>query len=203
MQLPNRREKLETIPEESDSEEMQERMKLEPQHWPVRCTTLMLRNIPNTYSPDMIVDLLHSDMKGKMDFMYLPMNFRTKLNLGYVFVNFRREKDCAHLAKVYSGIQLPAPGGNKSCEVWPARIQGCAENVRSLQNSPSLPTLLQTPEWLPRLFDEEGRPVKFPTEGVQSQQAHGVDAHFRRNGRRTWKTQARIESAVGLSTTVR
>merc|ERR1740121_1688927 len=51
-------------------------------------TTIMLRNLPNDYTRDMVLDLL--DRNGFLrcyDFVYLPVDFKRKAGLGYAFVN--------------------------------------------------------------------------------------------------------------------
>merc|ERR1719401_532846 len=51
-------------------------------------TTVMLKNIPNKYTRDMLMDLLIAqNFKGRFDFLYLPMDLKKKANLGYAFLN--------------------------------------------------------------------------------------------------------------------
>ena len=48
-------------------------------------TTLMLRNIPNKYTRDMILEEINSyeDLKKKYDFFYLPIDYR----VNYLIIN--------------------------------------------------------------------------------------------------------------------
>ena len=51
-------------------------------------TTLMIRNIPNKYTQDMLLEFLDQEHKGRYDFIYLPIDFKNKCNVGYAFINF-------------------------------------------------------------------------------------------------------------------
>lgn len=51
-------------------------------------TTLMIKNIPNKYTKDMLLNLIDVNFKNKYDFFYLPMDFNNKCNVGYAFINF-------------------------------------------------------------------------------------------------------------------
>lgn len=45
-------------------------------------TTLMLRNIPNKYTRDMILQEIDSyNFKKKYDFFYLPIDYRVQISL--------------------------------------------------------------------------------------------------------------------------
>merc|ERR1719454_2190491 len=52
-------------------------------------TTVMLRNMPNNYTRDMLLDLIDSlGFACCYDFAYLPVDFKSQAGLGYAFVNF-------------------------------------------------------------------------------------------------------------------
>jgi hypothetical protein len=134
---------------------------------PSGTTTAMLRNIPNKYSQKGLVDRLYlAGYRGELDFIYLPIDFKNKCNVGYAFMNFRTAEACARFAFEYHGRnsrdKLPGYNSKKICEVSAARFQGCEENVRRLQVSSVMSELVATPEWLPILFDEAGEAVEFP-----------------------------------------
>jgi hypothetical protein len=51
-------------------------------------TTVMVRNIPNNYTGEMLLELIDSEgFASSYDFLYLPMDFGRQANLGYAFVN--------------------------------------------------------------------------------------------------------------------
>jgi len=140
-------------------------------------TTAMLRNIPNKYTQLGLISRLYEDgFRGELDFIYLPIDFKNKCNVGYAFVNFRTAEACAHFAAEYHGSnsreKLPGYNSKKICEVSAARYQGCEENVRRLQASSVMSELIATPEWLPKLFDATGEEVEFPLPDVAAKEAN-------------------------------
>jgi len=129
-------------------------------------TTVMLRNIPNKYTREMLIKQLSLDFNGEFDFMYLPIDFKNKCNVGYGFLNFRSQESCERFIGCFHGVDvrkcLPGLNSKKIVEVTPARVQGLSENVRRLRNSPVMNQLSDHPEWMPLLFDENGIDEPFP-----------------------------------------
>jgi hypothetical protein len=129
-------------------------------------TTVMLRNIPNKYTREMLVKVLNQSYKGHYDFMYLPIDFKNKCNVGYGFVNFRTSEACQRFIKQFDGVDvrqcLPGINSKKVAEVTPARQQGLTENVRRLRNSPVMNQLIDHPEWMPLILDKNGNAENFP-----------------------------------------
>lgn len=130
-------------------------------------TAVMLRNIPNKYTRDMLVKRLNEDHRGAYDFMYLPIDFKNRCNVGYSFINFRTAEACQEFVQQFHGVEvqkcLPGFNSKKVVEVTPARVQGLAENVRRLANSPVMNQLIEHPEWMPLVFDSNGDEAPFPS----------------------------------------
>lgn len=133
---------------------------------PVNYTTVMLRNIPNKYTREMLVKQLNQDFRGGFDFVYLPIDFKNRCNVGYGFINFRTVDACEIFVTRFNGVDvrkcLPGLNSRKVAEVTPARVQGLDENVRRLRNSPVMNELVLHPEWMPLLLDEGGEESAFP-----------------------------------------
>ena len=66
-------------------------------------TTLMLRNIPNKYTLQNLVDEINPSFWGKYDYINLPIDYERKLNLGYAFINF---VDPLHIVNFYETYYL-------------------------------------------------------------------------------------------------
>jgi len=130
-------------------------------------TTVMLRNIPNKYTRQMLIDQLHrGGFRGHIDYLYLPTDFANRCNVGYCFVNFRDAPARARFVGAFDGVaaQSCLPGFNsyKVCQVTRAKWQGREDNVRRLKSSPELMAQLAAhTEWLPLLLDTEGNQEPF------------------------------------------
>eukprot|EP00929_Paragymnodinium_shiwhaense_P120604 TRINITY_DN92580_c0_g1_i1.p1 TRINITY_DN92580_c0_g1~~TRINITY_DN92580_c0_g1_i1.p1 ORF type:complete len:371 (-),score=61.27 TRINITY_DN92580_c0_g1_i1:58-1170(-) len=139
---------------------------LERPEEPSPYTTVMLRNIPNKCTREMLIMLLNVDFPGGFDFVYLPIDFKNKCNVGYAFVNFVNEALRARFVEIYEGVEMsecfPGLNAKRTAEVFPARVQGVAENVARLRNSPMMEELVHHPEWMPLLISPEGQALPFP-----------------------------------------
>ena len=107
---------------------------------PVNYTTVMLRNFPNKYKREMLVKQLSQDFRGEFYFVYLPIDFKNRCNVGYGFINFCTEDACDRPVTSFNGVDvrkcLPGLNSRKVAVVTPARVQDLEENVRRLRNSP-------------------------------------------------------------------
>merc|ERR1712232_163335 len=85
---------------------------------PENTTTVMLRNIPNRYTQSMLLSLL--DEHGYdlcYDFVYLPMDFRNGVNLGYAFVNLLEHEAALRFMTTLQGFSKWFFDSAKVCEV--------------------------------------------------------------------------------------
>lgn len=126
-------------------------------------TTVMLRNMPNNYNRDMLLDLVDSmGFTRCYDFAYLPVDFKTQAGLGYAFINFvtsAAAQRCFRKFEGYARWQVPS---EKVCTVtWGSPYQGFEAHVERYQNSPVMHHSIPD-DWKPVLFDEQGSRIPFP-----------------------------------------
>ncbi|CAJ1397408.1 unnamed protein product [Effrenium voratum] len=98
----------------------------------------MLRNLPNNYTRSMVVNLLNQEgFKGKFDFLYLPIDFRSKAGLGYAFVNLTVPAHVPPFWKTFDGYTKWVLPSSKVCQVsWSGPHQGQAAHVDRYRSSP-------------------------------------------------------------------
>ena len=100
-------------------------------------SSLMVRNIPNKYTQQMLLSEFAAAGHGpnKMDFFYLPIDFKNKCNRGYAFVNFVNYKDIIPFVEEYSYRGWKRFNSDKICDITYARIQGKAAMWKRFENS--------------------------------------------------------------------
>jgi len=128
-------------------------------------TTVMLRNIPNRYTRDMLTERMDASYKGQYDFVYLPIDFNSKCNMGYAFINFGTAASAAAFMHEFHGkrtkIVLPGFSSAKVCEVSYARVQGRDANMENLRDEKFVEKLSERPEWQPLFYDDDGKEIPF------------------------------------------
>uniref|UniRef100_A0ACD5XUV7 Uncharacterized protein n=1 Tax=Avena sativa TaxID=4498 RepID=A0ACD5XUV7_AVESA len=102
-------------------------------------TSLMICNIPNSFVKRRFMAILDQHcaqennnpewravgfVRSEYDFLYLPIDFRTKYNKGYAFVNMTTATAARRLHAFLHGHSWAAIGSGKVCEVVHADIQG-------------------------------------------------------------------------------
>jgi len=125
-------------------------------------TTVMLRNLPNRYTRKMFLRML--DIHGfsrEYDFVYLPIDFKHRVNLGYAFVNMATHESAVRLKATLNGFRAWAFDSQKICEaVWASPHQGLAPNIERYRDSPVMHESVSD-EFKPLLF-KDGVRVAFP-----------------------------------------
>ncbi|KAE8884362.1 hypothetical protein PF005_g13356 [Phytophthora fragariae] len=126
-------------------------------------TTLMIRNIPNKYTQQMLLAEINRNHRGNYDFFYLPIDFKNKCNMGYAFINFIEAAHIAAFHKEFDGQKWTNFNSEKVCAISYARLQGKQAMIARFQNS----SLLDKHEsYRPLVFGSagphRGKPEPFP-----------------------------------------
>ncbi|CAN1123116.1 Protein MEI2-like 2 [Linum perenne] len=116
-------------------------------------TTLMIKNIPNKYTSKMLLTVIDENHRGSYDFLYLPIDFKNKCNVGYAFINMVSPAHIIPFYEEFNGKKWEKFNSEKVASLAYARIQGKAALVMHFQNS----SLMNEDKWCrPILFHSEG-----------------------------------------------
>ncbi|GLT52570.1 hypothetical protein SLA2020_259030 [Shorea laevis] len=118
-------------------------------------TTLMIKNIPNKYTSKMLLAAIDENHLGTYDFLYLPIDFKNKCNVGYAFINMLSPSLIIPFYEAFNGKKWEKFNSEKVASLAYARIQGKAALVIHFQNS----SLMNE--------DKRCRPIVFHSEGQE------------------------------------
>lgn len=125
-------------------------------------TTLMLRNLPKTYTRSAVLRML--DAAGFVQsycFVYVPTDFKHLKSFGYAFVAFHTHTEAARAKNHFQGFQDWEVYSEQSCDVaWSGAVQGTEQHVERYRNSPVMHSSVPD-EYKPAVF-LRGVRVAFP-----------------------------------------
>jgi len=104
-------------------------------------TTLMIRNIPNRYSQDELIDELEGlGFSDTFDFFYAPIDVGTMGNVGYAFVNFVDAAAARRCHEVLDGFTFEkhlksTTSRRRAAKVSVAHLQGLEANLKHYEKS--------------------------------------------------------------------
>lgn len=132
-------------------------------------TTVMMRNLPTTFSRARLIDLIDSKgFEGQFDLIYLPMDFASTCNFGYAFVNMTTHEHALRFFKVFHGFaSWPSSGCRKVCAVGWGEVQGLRANIGRYHNSAIMRKQDVPEDYKPALF-QNGRQIPFPRKTSHS-----------------------------------
>ncbi|KAJ6853147.1 protein MEI2-like 4 isoform X2 [Iris pallida] len=140
-------------------------------------TTLMIKNIPNKYTSKMLLAAIDEQHKGTYDFIYLPIDFKNKCNVGYAFINMIDPQQIIPFFQALNGKKWEKFNSEKVASLAYARIQGKSALIAHFQNS-SL--MNEDKRCRPILFHSDG-----PNAGDQEPFPMGVNIRSRPGRTRT------------------
>lgn len=111
-------------------------------------TTVMIRNIPKSFSQSILVELLVRKLPpGTFDFVYLPMDLMNGVNVGYAFVNLKESNSVIRVFNLLnnktwraiithcSSVVPESTELHKACKVSYGRIQGLDNLMEHFKSS--------------------------------------------------------------------
>jgi hypothetical protein len=82
----------------------------------------MIKNIPNKYSQQMLKETIELTHKGMYDYLYLPIDFQNKCNVGYAFINLKKCEYVITFYKRFNSKKWEYFNSEKICEITYARL---------------------------------------------------------------------------------
>ncbi|ORZ07295.1 RNA recognition motif 2-domain-containing protein [Lobosporangium transversale] len=113
----------------------------------------MIRNIPNKYTQQMLLECINETHFGKFDFLYLRMDFKSKCNVGYAFINFINTDVIPSFVEQYVGKKWSRFNSDKICSLSYAVIQGRKALIEKFRNSC---VMNEEPHYRPKLYYTSG-----------------------------------------------
>lgn len=95
----------------------------------------MVKNIPNKYTKQLMLQKFDKNFRDAYDFFYLPIDFKNQCNMGYAFLNFVDSKYIKPFYQEMNGKKWEKFNSEKVCKISYARIQGRAELERHFKDS--------------------------------------------------------------------
>jgi len=134
--------------------------------------------VPLFYTRDMLVDLFEAKgFSGHVDFLYVPIKFKTGLGFGYSFVNLTTHEQARKFILTFDGFDdWESSFSTTACNVRWSDSQGCWPNVIRFQNSSLMGD--DVPDFYkPVLFSSGVRiPFPEPTKNVRKMRAKKLSA---------------------------
>lgn len=148
-------------------------------------TTVMLRNLPNNYSRVMVLSMLDDEgFAGLYNFLYLPIDFKSRACLGYAFVNMVDPSVVPNFWMKFNGYSKWVLPSKKVCGVsWSGPHQGLEAHVERYRNSPVMHNTV--PDEYKPVVCVNGTRVTFPPP-TKTPRAPRVRNHSENKAHWTW-----------------
>jgi len=133
-------------------------------------TTIMMRNIPNNVTREQLLVLVDDEgFQGRYDFLYLPVDLKKKVGLGYAFINFASHEDAEAFAQHFRGFNAWNMQSEKVCEItWSDVLQGLDAHVERYRDCPVMHESISD-EFKPVIFQDGARvPFPAPTKKIRA-----------------------------------
>ena len=87
-------------------------------------STLMIKNIPNKFNQEYILNIINQNFKGTFDIFVLPTDINKYKNFGYAFINFTSSYYVPYFYFMFNGKMWFGTNSHKICELAYSKVQG-------------------------------------------------------------------------------
>ena len=109
-------------------------MRTAPMNRRGQVTTLMIRNLPIRANVNKLFEHLDElGFRGQYDYVHFPVDIRTRLRMGYAFVNFSDAEAATRCKEAIKGTQLRGTLSPKTIAATAATHQGVDANIYGLR----------------------------------------------------------------------
>ena len=87
-------------------------------------TTIMIKNIPNKFSRELLLSTIDQNFKGTYDLFILPTDGNKNKNFGYSFINFTSCYFIPFFYYMFNRKKWSSTNSQKICEITYSKVQG-------------------------------------------------------------------------------
>ena len=89
-------------------------------------STIMIKNIPNKFNQEYILNIINQNFRGTFDIFVLPTDINKLKNFGYAFINFTSSYYIPYFYFLFNGKMWFGTNSKKICELAFSKVQGKA-----------------------------------------------------------------------------
>ena len=115
-------------------------------------TTLIIRNIPNKYTINLLLKELNQNFENKFDIVYLPQDYINNSNLGFGFINFVNSMHLLLFYEEFVNKKWNFFNSKKRCNLAYSKYQGKNELIKYILNKLGISTLDNNSENIRKSF---------------------------------------------------
>ena len=97
-------------------------------------TTMMIKNIPNKFTRELLLSTIDQNFKGTYDLFILPTDGNRNKNFGYSFINFTNSYFIPYFYFMFNDKKWSSTNSKKICEITYSKVQGRANLISYYAN---------------------------------------------------------------------